>query len=112
MANLPVTLSYGIALTQKYAVKRTKFGDGYSQRSTTQINTVRQQWSLVWTNVTKAEAQTLKDFFDGLAGTGTFDWVPEGSATSKKFSADNFNMTAVSFDIRSCQVTAIEEFDA
>jgi len=112
MANFPVVLSYGVQLQQTYNVKRTQFGDGYSQRSSTQINPVRQQWTLVWSNVTRAEAQQLKDFFDGLKGTGTFDWVPEGSTASKKFSANNFTMGAPSYDLRNCQVTAIEEFDA
>lgn len=112
MPSLPVTLSYGIQLQQQYNVKRVQFGDGYSQRSSTQINKTRQVWTLVWDNLTRAEAQTLKNFFDGLRGIGTFDWIPEGSTRSSKFSVDNFSMSAPAYDLRTIQVTAVEEFDA
>lgn len=107
----PVTLSYGIALTKSYEVKRKKFGSNYSQRTGKAANRTRRKFRLVWANVTVAEANLLENYFDNLGGVDTFDWTPQDDTVSAKWTADNFNKEYPSFNIRTVSIEAEEEFD-
>lgn len=111
MATFPVELSYGDDLTQKYLVKRKRFGENRSQRTGKGKNNVAQNWKLVWNNVKGSDYKLLKDFFDGLAGVDTFDWTPPEELTMRKFSTNNFTGTPVSYNLYNCSCDAEEEFD-
>jgi len=112
MATLPdIPLSYSTSLTDQVKVRRVDYGDGYSQRSTSNINSVREQWRLVWDGINTADMNTLRDFFRGLRGVDVLEWVPFGETESLKFTAGDFSVTPVGYDAYNCNVAITQEFD-
>lgn len=42
--------TYGSAVTKTASVKRVRFGDGYEQRATMGLNSLRRKWEVVFAN--------------------------------------------------------------
>lgn len=59
--------------------------DGNSQRLGKGLNYKRQKWRLAWNGISVEDAETLRLFFEGLGGTGNFDWTPPGQSTLLKW---------------------------
>jgi len=87
MATFPaITATYGAEKTSAPQVRSVQFGDGYEQRLSFGINQNPKQWSLTWTNITEANADTIEAFLDARAADGaSFDWTPPDTATSYKW---------------------------
>jgi phage-related protein len=86
MATLPaIDLSYGTDLTHKYKRKRKQLGGGYSLRAKDGTNNVKQEWRLVWENISEANKTTLETFFNSRGGVTAFEWTPYGQVTQLKF---------------------------
>lgn len=98
-------------MSTSYRVKRVSFGDGYTQRAPDGLNTVRQQWRLVWERIPDTLAETLRLFFNGLGGTGLIEWTPYNQPTELKWTANDFTSKPVGALIATVSVTLTQEFD-
>lgn len=69
---------------------KVTFGDGYSQRSGDQINSVVESWSLSCSNRTRAEIQAIEDFLEAQKGVSAFTWTtPRG--TTRNFTCESWD---------------------
>lgn len=103
--------SYTSSSSRKYNFKRTQFGDGQSQRFKKGIQPVVRTWSMTYAQITDSEAETLMDFYDDLAGAGSFDWTPPGSETSVKVISGTPDRQWTKFDTNTVTVEFEEVFD-
>ncbi len=77
MATFAYNPDYGSPLTQAPATHEAQFADGYSQRSTLGINTIKRRWSLTFTRG-KSEIDTIRTFLETRGAVESFDWTPVG----------------------------------
>lgn len=112
MTALPaIDPSFGTSMSTNVDVDRISYGDGYTVRANPGLNPVQQVWQLQWTNIPDADAETLRLFFDGLAGTGIIDWTPFNQTTALKWTASKFSSKPTGYDSQSCSVILTQEFD-
>lgn len=112
MTALPaIDPSFGTDMTTNYDVDRISYGDGYTQRSNPGINPVQQVWRLVWQGISDADAETLRQFFNGLAGTGIIDWTPFNQSTALKWTANKFASRPSGYSVHTVSVVLTQEFD-
>lgn len=83
--------SQGSRLKKDYRVRGVNFGDGYSQRSADGLNVEIEEWSLLWENITAAEAQVLVDFFDARYGVEAITYTMPKDSVSKKWVVKSYN---------------------
>lgn len=112
MTALPdIDLSYGTDMTTSYRVRRVDFGNGYAQRSTDGLNTVRQQWRLTWERIPDAQAEELRLFFEGLAGVSLIEWTPYNQPNELNWTGSDFTSKPVGALISTVNVKLTQEFD-
>lgn len=112
MVALPTTeRSYGTDMTSKYKVNRVEFGDGMSQRKRPGLNSVKQRWRINYSGIDDSVAETLRQFFDGLAGVDIIEWTPHGQSTELKWTATDFRSKPVGHNSVDCSVVLTQEFD-
>ncbi|MFL6864110.1 MAG: phage tail protein [Allosphingosinicella sp.] len=104
-------LSFGTDMSQEYQVDRLSYGDGYSQRARPGLNTTPQRWRLVWNKISDADAETLRLFFEGLAGVDLVEWTPYAQATELKWTANGWSAKPSGFLVQDCSITLSQEFD-
>lgn len=63
-------------MQQEPRVARTKFGDGYEQRSPDGINNSPAKWAMQFRACGKLEGDAIIAFFRQHAGYLAFDWTP------------------------------------
>lgn len=98
MTDFPInapTLSYGISLSKKYRYLEANFGDGYSQRAGDGLNTISEEWRMVWDIITSSEKNILIDFFDQQQGYLNFNFTAPGDSVSKKWIANTPSVTPI-----------------
>lgn len=71
-------------VTPRPAVRKSVFGDGYTQRSPTSVNNIKETWALLWDTKHDADIQALMDFFDANQDLA-FDWTPPEELLPRKF---------------------------
>lgn len=98
-------------MSASYRVRRVDFGDGYGQRSKDGLNTVRQQWRLVWERIPDAQAEQLRLFFADLGGVGVIEWTPYNQPDELKWTGTDFSSKPVGTLISTVSVTLMQEFD-
>lgn len=98
-------------MSTSYRVKRVDFGDGYAQRAKDGLNTVRQQWRLVWERIPDTLAEELRVFFNTRAGVEAIEWTPFNQLTELKWTAAGFTSKPVGANISTVSVTLTQEFD-
>jgi phage-related protein len=106
-----VALSYGTAGAQNYNRNRVQFGDGQSQRKARGINNAPQRWQLVWTRISDEDAETLRLFFEDLAGVGVVDWKPYAQPAMLKWTATGWQNKPSGFQVQDCSINLEQEFD-
>lgn len=112
MVSMPaIEPSYGTDMTQDYRRKRIQLGDGYSVRARDGINSTAQQWRVVWERIKDQDAETLRLFFEGLAGVDVVDWTPFNQSGELKFTATGFRSQPTGYDNQTCSITLSQEFD-
>lgn len=60
--------SVGMNIDTQFAVRRLKFGDGYSEDSPEGINSAMDTATLTWASLTEAEATALRNDIKGTLG--------------------------------------------
>ena len=103
--------SYGTDMTQRPRRKRLTFGDGYTSRKRHGINSNPQAWNVVWENISEAEGETLRAFFEDQGGVDIVLWTPFGQADELKFSNDDFRLRPSGYGVVTCSVQLEQEFD-
>lgn len=104
-------LSYGTDMSQDYKVDRVDFGDGYSQRGVPGLNSTPQQWRLNWSGISDTDAETLRVFFEELAGVSIIEWTPYNQTDELKWTANGWSAKPSGFCIQDCSITLSQEFD-
>ena len=88
MATFPTSPSptYGASKSSAPSTRVVQFGDGYEQRIVSgSINNDAKQWSLNWSNISEADADTLEAFLEARKGIENFDWTPPDTDTAYKW---------------------------
>lgn len=67
----------------------TRFGDGYTQRSSDGINPVRRDWTLVFGQITDATSAAIDSFLEANVGQ-SITWTPPGG-TALKFVCNDWS---------------------
>jgi phage-related protein len=113
LAHPTIELSYGtnLSVDLEAKTKRTKLGDGQSQRFNRGINAAPQMWSLAYEDVTEAEAETLRQFYMTNSAITPVSWTPTGQSTALKFIGLNFRCSIDSYGVRNFSVTIEQVFD-
>lgn len=113
MPHPTIELSYGSSLTKNFQdeTKRTKLGEGQSQRFRKGITRAPQKWRLQYNEVTDTEAETLRTWFEGKGMVTAFTWTPTGQSTELKFICLTFNSTPDGFNNNDVSVVIEQVFD-
>ena len=68
--------SPGTSLKEVPRVRRTPFGDGYSQGQADGLNALAQEWDVRLTGVADGPGSEIIDFFRQHGGHTPFSWTP------------------------------------
>ncbi len=93
MATFPsVTQGYGASKASSPQIRVAQFNDGYAQRIKFGQNIDPKVWTLSWTNITEANADTIVTFLEARADDGaSFDWTPPDTSTAYKWVCLSWN---------------------
>ncbi len=88
---LPLTthIDESSSMKRTFRVKRVEFGNGYEQVAPDGINSSRDEWSVVYRNLTSAERDTLLNVLNAAQGWDYISWQAPGDAASKKWRINN-----------------------
>lgn len=103
---------YNASRATEPRVKAVRFGDGYEQRQADGINTIREQWSLTFSNRDLAEADAIDAFLTAQAGVENFDWIPPRESVAKKFICRAWQRTPVTGVIDTISATFERVYEA
>ena len=112
MATLPdIKPDYSIPKNMVPRVLAANLGDGYQQRAADGINSMPQQWQLMWSNRTYTNINTLDNFFIARAGHESFDWTPLRESSSRKFICTDWSRNFDNPDNDTLMATFIEVWE-
>ena len=84
MATFSYVPSYSSSLKQAPKILEAKFGDGYEQVAYNGINYDPETWQLTFTNMAKADVDSIVSFFlTNNTATTPFDWTNPNSVAGK-----------------------------
>ncbi len=78
----------------EYKVKKTEFGNSYSQRAPDGINNKRSTWNIEWHSLTQSERDTVVNALDSTSGVDTISWTPPGEASDLYFVIEGYSVSA------------------
>lgn len=78
-------ISASSTASRVYAVKTAQFGDGYEEVRPSDINFVREEWSIKWSSLSLDEYQQLMSVLDSGGGHTKYTWTPHGEAAPKTY---------------------------
>ncbi|NDV19996.1 phage tail protein [Pseudodesulfovibrio sp. JC047] len=81
----PVSPDYPASRSSAANVKTLTFGDGYSQRTPSGLNSLSCSMSLTWSKLVKSEADLIEAFFQGRKGTEAFYWTAPHQEAAQKW---------------------------
>lgn len=74
-ADFDFVLNYPVPLKRKPSVTSYKFGDGYSQRVGSGLNSNLQSWDVKASSLDTTTAIAIDSFLSTKGGTASFTWV-------------------------------------
>jgi phage-related protein len=92
MAVFGFTPSFEATEASKPRARKFQAGDGYEQRIRFGLNTNPKEWSLVFSNRTDTERDTILAFLDARGGVDSFDWTPP-RGTAGKYVCEDWQTT-------------------
>jgi phage-related protein len=92
MATFTYTPSFEATEASKPRARKFQAGDGYEQRVRFGLNTNPKEWSLVFSNRTDTERDTILAFLDARGGVESFDWTPP-RGTAGKYVCEDWQIT-------------------
>lgn len=111
MANFTFTPDRNFPVNIKPDVKTAKFGEGYSQRTTNDINPLTREWQLTFRNREVFEINNITSFFETYNGAGAFTWTPPGDSNSYSVICQDWSITYVTEDIRTLNAKFIQVYE-
>ncbi len=102
------------SLTRRTPVRRTEFGDGYTERLVPGLNAVRLVYQLDWPVLTAADADTITAYLEGQLASAFLYTVPPTSDQYKYTVVEDSIRSAVAYDsplASSVSVKIQQEFD-
>jgi phage-related protein len=115
MSALP--LQTQIAQTTKfergYRKREMRLGEGFSNRVQDGLNAIVWKGTVDYVNLSQANLTTLLTFIDGIGSWGYFDYTPNGSSTSCKFSVDaaGLSISTTGGQLFNVSFTCRQEYD-
>ena len=96
---------------KKYNLLRSQFGDGYEQVAPSGVNYIRNDWQIVYENMTLTERNALIAFID-VAILTPFQWTAPGAAASANFRImeDSFQENCLSGNLYTLSFKAKQVF--
>jgi phage-related protein len=92
-------------------VLKTDFGDGYGQRLSDGINSIRRIYSLSWDDISRVDANTIDDFFLARKGHEAFYWTPPGASSPLLWVCETWTRVHSTATLDSIQATFTQVFD-
>jgi len=83
LSTFAYTPSFEATEASKPRARKFQAGDGYEQRIRFGLNTNPKEWSLVFSNRTDTERDTILAFLDARGGVESFDWTPPRGVAGK-----------------------------
>ena len=98
--SLPLTgyISQSSSKTRKNRVLSARFGDGYSQEAPDGTNTLVDEWTINYENLSSTNRSTLTAALDAVGSWDYFTWTAPGDSSSKKWkvTTDGYQEHAIS----------------
>lgn len=106
-------ISQSLNLARKMNVKTVRFGSNYEQRVSIGTNSVSEQYSVTWDNLTATEYDALIAQFVGTKGVSYLTWTGPRGSTTKKFviEPDSIQEQPKSGSLWTVQCTLRQVFD-
>lgn len=82
---LVAKISQATSMSKKTNVKEVMFNNGYSARFSLGINSVREEWQVVWDNLTTTDKNTIDAALTSAKGVSVLKWASPTDGTIKKF---------------------------
>lgn len=92
-------------------VMKTDFGDGYGQRVADGLNSLRDEWNVIFDSMTEAEMQTADTFLRQRLGSLAFTWTPPGETVPKRWVCNEWSVTPLDPGAFSMSATFVQVFD-
>ena len=100
---------YGTSLDITPKVRKSSFGDGYTQRVKDGINNTPRKWSVTFTQVTSV-IDEIETFLIATGGTTNFTWTPPRGATGKWCVEQNWTRSVANFGYETLTSVFEEDF--
>ena len=110
----PITYGPSYAGSQRKTTARvlkTDFGDGYGQRVSDGLNSIRDEWTVIFDSLTEAEAGVVDVFLRQRLGSLSFTWTPPGEVTPKRWVCNEWTVTPLDPGAFSFNATFVQVFD-
>lgn len=91
-----------------YRIRKTQFGDGFTQVAGDGINSKRQEWALEFVG-TESYIRQIKDFLDNKAGISSFFWTPP-LGTKTLWRCESYKPTQIDRNNFSLSCTFVQSF--
>ena len=111
MALLPKEPTKASSRKVKPRFLRANLGDGYDQRSGDGIQTIKEEWDVVFEALDTTAANVLVEFFEDLQGYQAFTWIPFRQTEEKKFICDEWSESFYGRSLTTISAHFIQVFD-
>lgn len=100
----PVEIDYESSVSVTNRILVANLGDGYSVRAGDGLNSKKRMWSLNWSVLSIADADTIETFLSDQQGYKAFIWTPPRGVIGK-WICQNWNRTAIgpNYDSLACE---------
>lgn len=106
-----ITPSVNTKQKKTYRVLKATFGDGYTQRAVDGLNATRQEWDVVWQQLTEADADTITDFLDAREGADAFFWTTPLGPTLKFNNPGGYNKVSTFSTHSTITARFVQQYD-
>lgn len=105
-------ISQATSLAKKTNVKEVMFNNGYSARFSLGINSVREEWQVVWDNLENNEKDGIDATLTLAKGVSYLRWASPTDGTIKKFiTVDGWTMVPKSGNLWTITANLRQVFD-
>jgi len=111
MASLPLEPTRDTSKSVTARFLKAELGDGYDQRSGDGIQTIKEEWSVLFEALDSTNANLIVSFFEGLEGYQNFTWIPFRQTVAKKFICPNWSESYKGAGLTSVSASFIQVFD-
>ena len=102
--------TFNTAMTKQPRTRVNEFGNGYSQRVGDGLNTIREQWQVVWEGISWTDCQAIDTFLSARSGAQAFTWAPPGE-DEKQYFCPNWSKVKTSGNTGNVSAQFIQVFD-